>query len=149
MAGVGLRPLRLAAAASTATSARSRRPRTTGRSCRSPPTAPASSPARRSSASYAAMFGLTAAPSGSATSSARARPTASASTSCAGCSPTRPGCAILGDGRQSKSYIHVEDVIDAVLLAAAQATDAVRRFNVATGDYITVTEIAELAVRGP
>jgi UDP-glucose 4-epimerase len=53
---------------------------------------------------------------------------------------------ILGDGRQSKSYIHIEDVIDAVLTAHASTGPAYDVFNVATGDYITVTEIAELAV---
>jgi UDP-glucose 4-epimerase len=53
---------------------------------------------------------------------------------------------ILGDGRQSKSYIHVEDVVDAVLVADRSATGAYYAFNVATGDYITVTEIADLAV---
>lgn len=53
---------------------------------------------------------------------------------------------ILGDGRQSKSYIHVDDVIEAVLTAARQAAGGFAAFNVATGDYVTVTEIAELAV---
>jgi UDP-glucose 4-epimerase len=53
---------------------------------------------------------------------------------------------ILGDGQQSKSYIHVDDVIDAVLHAAGAASEAFAVFNVATGDYVTVTEIAELAV---
>jgi UDP-glucose 4-epimerase len=53
---------------------------------------------------------------------------------------------ILGDGRQSKSYIHVEDVVEAVLHAAHVATGPYAVFNVATGDYVTVTEIAELAV---
>jgi UDP-glucose 4-epimerase len=53
---------------------------------------------------------------------------------------------ILGDGRQSKSYIHVEDVVDAVLRAAGTPEPAFDVFNVATGDYITVTEIAQLAV---
>jgi len=53
---------------------------------------------------------------------------------------------ILGDGKQSKSYIHVEDVIDAVLTAHRAPGSAFRVFNVATGDYITVTEIAELAM---
>ncbi len=53
---------------------------------------------------------------------------------------------ILGDGRQSKSYIHVDDVIEAVLLAARLATGPFAVFNVATGDYVTVTEIAELAM---
>jgi UDP-glucose 4-epimerase len=53
---------------------------------------------------------------------------------------------ILGDGRQSKSYIHVEDVVNAVLTAHRSATGNYDTFNVATGDYITVTEIADLAV---
>ena len=53
---------------------------------------------------------------------------------------------ILGDGSQSKSYVHVEDVIEAVLLAARAATGPYAVFNVATGDYVTVTEIAELAM---
>jgi UDP-glucose 4-epimerase len=52
---------------------------------------------------------------------------------------------ILGDGTQSKSYIHVSDVVDAVLLAHRRSTKPVDVFNVATGDYITVREIAELA----
>jgi UDP-glucose 4-epimerase len=53
---------------------------------------------------------------------------------------------ILGDGQQSKSYIHVDDVIDAVLHAAGVVTEPYAVFNVATGDYVTVTEIAELAM---
>jgi UDP-glucose 4-epimerase len=54
---------------------------------------------------------------------------------------------ILGDGSQSKSYIHISDVIDAVLLAATMPdAKRFRTYNVATGDYITVREIADLAV---
>jgi len=53
---------------------------------------------------------------------------------------------VLGDGRQSKSYIHVSDVLEAVLLAVAQPEPPVRVFNVATEDYLTVREIADLAV---
>ena len=53
---------------------------------------------------------------------------------------------ILGDGTQSKSYIHVRDVVEAVLLAAHHSTTRFAVYNVATGDYITVKEIAELAV---
>jgi UDP-glucose 4-epimerase len=52
---------------------------------------------------------------------------------------------ILGDGRQSKPYIHVTDVVDAVLCAARQASVPFSVFNVATNDAVTVTEIAELA----
>ncbi|HXW24274.1 MAG TPA: NAD-dependent epimerase/dehydratase family protein [Xanthobacteraceae bacterium] len=53
---------------------------------------------------------------------------------------------ILGDGRQSKSYIHVDDAVDAVITAHARAQARFDAFNVATGDYMTVSEIAELAV---
>jgi UDP-glucose 4-epimerase len=53
---------------------------------------------------------------------------------------------ILGDGRQSKSYIHVSDVVNAILHAEMHCRENFAVFNVATGDAITVTEIAELAV---
>jgi UDP-glucose 4-epimerase len=53
---------------------------------------------------------------------------------------------ILGDGSQSKSYIHVRDIVSAVMLAASRAPEPFAVYNVATGDYITVTEIADLAV---
>jgi UDP-glucose 4-epimerase len=53
---------------------------------------------------------------------------------------------ILGDGSQSKSYIHVTDVVRAVLAAHAGTEAPFRPYNVATGDYITVREIADLAV---
>jgi UDP-glucose 4-epimerase len=52
---------------------------------------------------------------------------------------------ILGDGLQSKSYIHVEDVMAAVLLAH-ESSAHFKVFNVATGDYITECEIADIAV---
>ena len=54
---------------------------------------------------------------------------------------------ILGDGSQSKSYIHVDDILEAVFLANTRATARYDVFNVATDDYITVTEIAHLAVQ--
>lgn len=53
---------------------------------------------------------------------------------------------ILGDGQQSKPYIHVTDVVDAALRAAAQSRAAFAVFNVATDDAVTVDEIADLAV---
>lgn len=52
---------------------------------------------------------------------------------------------ILGDGLQSKSYIHVEDILAAVFLANEKCPERYDVFNVATGDYITVREIAGLA----
>jgi UDP-glucose 4-epimerase len=54
---------------------------------------------------------------------------------------------VLGDGSQSKSYILAPDVVRAVLGAVESDLAApFSAFNVATGDYITVREIAELAV---
>lgn len=53
---------------------------------------------------------------------------------------------ILGDGKQSKSYVHVSDVVDAVLLANVGSPRPFATYNVATGDYITVIAIAEIAV---
>jgi UDP-glucose 4-epimerase len=53
---------------------------------------------------------------------------------------------ILGDGSQSKSYVHVDDVVSAVLRARELVTEPFNVFNVATGDYITVAEIAAMAI---
>ena len=53
---------------------------------------------------------------------------------------------ILGDGSQTKSYIHVDDVLEAVFIVAANAIKPYEVFNVATDDYVTVRQIADLAV---
>ena len=58
--------------------------------------------------------------------------------------PTR--LEILGDGTQSKSYIHVSDVIEAMLFVIKNSKNKVNIFNVATDSYITVTEIAKIIV---
>src|ERR1700751_880394 len=52
---------------------------------------------------------------------------------------------ILGDGKQSKSYVHVSDVVAAVLLVNSTIESGFPVWNVATDDAITVTEIAEMA----
>jgi len=54
---------------------------------------------------------------------------------------------ILGDGTQRKSYIHIDDVLEAIFLVAAQGMKPYDVFNVATEDYVTVREIADMAVR--
>lgn len=54
---------------------------------------------------------------------------------------------VLGDGKQSKSYIHVEDVLDAIAWADEHSQERFDVFNVATDDYITVTEIAHIAMK--
>jgi UDP-glucose 4-epimerase len=55
--------------------------------------------------------------------------------------------SILGDGKQSKSYIHVSDVVAAMLTLTDQGWDGFEVFNAGTGEYITVTEIARLVCR--
>ena len=54
---------------------------------------------------------------------------------------------ILGDGSQSKSYIYVDDILEAVFLADRECKAVFDIFNVATGDYITVRQIADLAIK--
>lgn len=54
---------------------------------------------------------------------------------------------ILGDGTQSKSYIYVEDIVDALRLVEKTALHGYNYYNVATLDHITVTEIADLTVK--
>jgi UDP-glucose 4-epimerase len=59
--------------------------------------------------------------------------------------PTR--LEILGDGQQSKSYIHVDDILGALLLLEERGWQGFDEFNVATQDYVTVREIADLVVQ--
>ena len=54
---------------------------------------------------------------------------------------------ILGDGSQSKSYIHVDDVLDAMLLIAESQSGGFEYFNAATEDYVTVLQIADLVTK--
>jgi UDP-glucose 4-epimerase len=53
---------------------------------------------------------------------------------------------ILGNGSQSKSYIHVTDAVAAMLTLADRDWQGFEIFNAGTGDYVTVTEIADLVV---
>jgi UDP-glucose 4-epimerase len=47
---------------------------------------------------------------------------------------------ILGDGRQRKSYLYIQDCLDAVLLSIARATDAVNVLNLGTDEYCEVND---------
>jgi len=51
---------------------------------------------------------------------------------------------ILGDGTQSKSYIYVTDVLDAMRMIDKDHLKGYKYFNVSTLDHITVTEIADI-----
>lgn len=53
---------------------------------------------------------------------------------------------ILGNGLQSKSYIHVSDIIKAMLFVIGNTNDMVNIFNVATDDYLDVNGIADIVI---
>ena len=53
---------------------------------------------------------------------------------------------ILGNGKQSKSYIHVDDILTAMDKANPDFGEAFEIYNVATDDYITVDQIAEITI---
>ena len=50
---------------------------------------------------------------------------------------------ILGDGLQRKSYLHVDDCLDAMLTAIAQAHDKINIFNLGTDEYCQVKDSAK------
>lgn len=54
--------------------------------------------------------------------------------------------SILGDGTQSKSYIYIEDIVNALRTIEKNMPDGYSYYNVATLDHITVTEIANIVV---
>jgi UDP-glucose 4-epimerase len=47
---------------------------------------------------------------------------------------------VLGDGRQRKSYFYVQDCVDAILLAIANAPNEVNIYNLGTDEYCTVDD---------
>lgn len=53
---------------------------------------------------------------------------------------------IYGDGTQSKPYIHVDDVVDAFLMMEREKKAGYDYFNVASQDFLTVREIADIVV---
>ena len=52
--------------------------------------------------------------------------------------PTR--LHILGDGKQRKSYLHVDDCVDAILLALERAKEKVNVLNLGTDEYCQVND---------
>jgi UDP-glucose 4-epimerase len=47
---------------------------------------------------------------------------------------------VLGNGKQRKSYLYVQDCIDAMLLAMNKGSDKVNIFNLGVDDYCEVTD---------
>jgi len=58
--------------------------------------------------------------------------------------PTR--LQILGDGNQSKPYIHADDVVAAMLFLQARQSSGYEYFNVGSEDHLLVREIADIIV---
>jgi UDP-glucose 4-epimerase len=54
---------------------------------------------------------------------------------------------VLGDGRQRKSYIYVEDCIDGMLAAVAKADGKVNIFNLGTDEFIELNESIRVICR--
>jgi UDP-glucose 4-epimerase len=53
---------------------------------------------------------------------------------------------ILGDGKQSKSYLHVRECVDAMMFAVTESNDEVNIFNIGSEDATNPTRIGEIIV---
>lgn len=54
---------------------------------------------------------------------------------------------VLGDGKQSKSYLYIKDVLSAVWLATAKTDRQLNIFNISSNSSITVNEISRLVIQ--
>jgi UDP-glucose 4-epimerase len=54
---------------------------------------------------------------------------------------------ILGDGKQVRSYIYVDDAVEATIIAWRKSYDQLEVYNVASEDWITVDEVADEVVK--
>ena len=55
--------------------------------------------------------------------------------------------AVLGDGHQRKSYLHVADCVTAMLLIVERATEPVNIFNIGHGEWIEVNDSIRIICR--
>jgi len=53
---------------------------------------------------------------------------------------------ILGDGKQTKSYLEVHECVVAMLFAVGHSRDTVNTFNIGSEDWIDVKTIAEIVI---
>ncbi len=53
---------------------------------------------------------------------------------------------ILGDGKQSKSYLHVRECVDAMMFSVSNSNDEVNIFNIGSEDATNPTRIGEIIV---
>jgi UDP-glucose 4-epimerase len=54
---------------------------------------------------------------------------------------------IYGDGQQTRDFVSVNDVVNAILLAMESSSPAVDVFNVASGKSISINELAKTMIR--
>jgi UDP-glucose 4-epimerase len=54
---------------------------------------------------------------------------------------------VLGDGKQVRSYIYVDDAVEATMIAWMKSTNAFEVYNVASEDWITVDEVADEVIK--
>ena len=67
-------------------------------------------------------------------------------TSSGGSRKTRTRLKIFGDGRQTKPYIHIDDVLAAFQLMEREQASGYDVFNVGTEDSLTVHDVADIVV---
>jgi len=53
---------------------------------------------------------------------------------------------ILGDGTQTKSYLHISDCIEAILLGLTRSSKQVEIFNIGSENQINVKDIAQIVI---
>lgn len=53
---------------------------------------------------------------------------------------------ILGDGNQSKSYIYITDVLNAVWFTISKVNNPINIFNLSSDSFVTVNEIAKIVI---
>jgi len=53
---------------------------------------------------------------------------------------------ILGDGKQTRSYIYIDDAIEATMIAWRKTSTQLEVYNVGSEDWITVNEVADIVI---
>ena len=53
---------------------------------------------------------------------------------------------ILGDGKQTRSYIYIDDAVEATMIAWRKTNDDYSVYNVGSEDWITVDEVADQVI---
>jgi len=53
---------------------------------------------------------------------------------------------VLGDGKQVRSYIYIDDTVEATMIAWRKAKGSYEVYNVASEDWITVDEVADIVI---